>query len=288
MIELENNNRYQGVWSWIWKAGTILAVILAAIQINQSFTPTSGPLIVAHGQYGEFSIPILATLSMSLEKRIQITEATTKPLDKTNNEILRKMKKVQKHCDDARTHVKITIRNNGDRAAKNIVLHLPDKGYTTARFEDTPSRDISNFDKSIALGDLRQGSHATVKAWLPYIRAYAWKNTRVTFDEGFSRVDFAPTATGLARFVQDYPVSVTILSVIVICAFYQLWSLWREKRHLSASVDRLKDKVFALRYPEDQNDKTDPDDSAPVEGVAETPPDDAGETSAGSTASGTA
>ena len=97
----------------------------------------------------------------------------------------------------------ITIRNNGDRVASDIVLDFPGRGIALITHPDT-AQYVTRVDRNVSLNKLRPGNKIEVNIWTVFFLFKVTEDRfRITYDSGVGSIAFSKEFLGFGRSVVD-------------------------------------------------------------------------------------
>jgi len=201
-----------GLWAWIGKASTLIAVIWGLIRIASTFLPVNEYKIEANGYCTRIAFP-------------ETLFGSGVP-DSVKNDLR-----------DLESIWWITIENKGAKEVHDLSLELPFDGRY--RIEQIGATSIyTDFQKIVPIGSLRPSHEINVTLWAgpAYFPLHTWcieglyDDTKITHPNGVIKIRYTEKVTGLlARFIQinrDFrslpSVAATFLAVILVIALVLL------------------------------------------------------------------
>ena len=185
-------------WAVFGKFMAIMSFIGVVVTIYINLFP-SGPDLVGRGRYTDFVVP------PNLEAAHDSLKNRTFPLGFGEDFV----HSFQKY----RVYVAITIQNEGDRIASDIVLDLPIEGIARITHQDK-SRQVSQVARTVSLKELRPGNNVQVEIWTEsHIKEDSEDEFRITYANGVGSIAFSKRFSGYQRFVADY-IGAFILGVL--------------------------------------------------------------------------
>ena len=239
--------------NWWTNFGKVMAAIIACIvgivTISINLFP-SGPDLVGHGWHTDFAVPPnLEAAHDSLKNRTDphylydfIKErVSTTSQDSLPNILFELSDSIRAGFGEDfvysfqkyRSFVFITIRNEGDRVASDVVLDFPVEGIARITHPDT-AQYVTQVDRNVSLNKLRPGNNVQVEIWTG---SHIWGNFeegfRITYANGVGSIAFSKRFSGYRRFIADYIGSIlhVVIFLVVFCLLFLL--VWRLLERLS-------------------------------------------------------
>ena len=249
-----------GPWEVFGKISAVLAVITMVIGIKVAIFPSSEELkgIIDYSQYA-VSPDLWESLSnlkdssednglrqilrdidesdekikLDYEMIESLSEGISKSLDQSwsekfkaryNNRIYEQM-------------VSIKILNDGDIAAKNVVLDMPLKGIAILDGQDG-KEEVLEIVKSVKLGDVRPNNQVSLVMWSENSVAFHNEDEfYLSHESGIGEIEFVIKATGIDSFLIDYKFGIFMLFLLLLWFAVASLSLMNSQDESSKKIE---------------------------------------------------
>jgi hypothetical protein len=212
------SERSERFWANFGKAGLVLGVIWAAIQIADRYQNRSG--LVAQGDIMGVTWPDSVRVELTeLAARLDSGNARIRgarvvdSIDTRMREEDKRTAKMLKELLNVGGFATIDIRNEGNKEVRDAVAVIPGEGFYRLTGDDRQAAS-GTYSSSVVLGTLRPSASIRLQIWSRrnyfYLREF-----RVTHPDGVVEVNYAVNVRGLLAWLSQLPDAALIVVALL-------------------------------------------------------------------------